>query len=481
MSASPIRSVLVVGGGTAGWMAAAALARAFGGRVEVEVLEIAAEADSGSLGVAESSLPALVAFHRLIGLDEDALVRRGVATFKLGERFTGWSGAGSTYVHPYSEFGATLDGVGFHQLWLKARRAGAGEDLDAYALGAVAAGLGRFARPDGDPRSVLSTMAYGLHLDVAAYAAELRALAACCGARRTEGALAAVDRRADGRVEAINLSDGRRLCADLYIDATGDAARVCGDGAFEDWSGWLPCDRIESQVTSTDATPAPLTEATALPCGWRLDIPLLGRTASITVQPSRFAPAAGGRAFRQGARAEPWRGNCVAIGLAACVLEPLDGAALHIVQSGVTKLIGLFPDLSFKGGESTEYNRLMAEELARLRDFAIAHYRLNGRLGEPFWDAARAASPPPPLAHKLRLFESRGRVVLNDEETFLEPSWIALFLGQGLTPRRYHPMADQFPLPKLQARLAQVRAVMRQAAEAMPPHAQVLARLGARP
>jgi tryptophan halogenase len=162
------------------------------------------------------------------------------------------------------------------------------------------------------------------------------------------------------------------------------------------------------------------------------------------------------------------------------VLEPLDGAALHIVQSGVTKLIGLFPDLSFEGGESTEYNRLMAAELSRLRDFTIAHYRLNGRIGEPLWDAARAASPPPPLAHKLRLFQSRGRVVLNDEETFLEPSWIALFLGQGLTPRRYHPMADQFPLPALEKRLAQVRSVMRRAAEAMPPHDLALARIGGR-
>lgn len=479
MSREPIRSVLVVGGGSAGWMAAAALARAFGGRLDVEVVDIPSDTDSGSLAVAESSLPALVAFHRLIGLDEDALVRRGAAAFKLGGRFTGWSGAGSTYVHPYSEFGATLDGVSFHQLWLKARRAGTGEALDRYALGAVAAELGRFARPSGDPRSVLSTMAYGLHLDVAAYAGELRALATALGVRRTEGALAAVEQGAAG-VAAVALADGRRLTADLYVDATGEAARLAGDSAFESWSAWLPCDRIASRTTEAEGPPPALTEATALPCGWRLDIPLPGRRVSVQAQASRFAPQSEGRAFRQGARAEPWCGNCVAIGLSACVLEPIDGAALHIVQSGVTKLIGLFPDRSFAGGEAGEYNRLMGEELSRLRDFAIAHYRLNGRLGEPFWDAARAASPPPPLAHKLRLFESRGRVVLNDEETFLEPSWIALFLGQGLTPRRYHPMADQFPPPVLEKRLAQVQAVMRQAAQAMPPYAQVLAEIGAR-
>lgn len=479
----PVRSVLIVGGGTAGWMAAAGLSRALGRTVAVQVLDLAAGEDSGVLGLADSSLPGLRAFHALIGLDEDALVRRTGATFKLGTRFEGWSGDGSTYIHPLGDYGATLDGVAFNQLWMRLAADGAAGPLEAYSLAALAARLGRFARPDGDPRSVTSTMSYGLHLDAAAYAAELRALAEARGVTRLEGELAEVERRPDGHVAAVRLTDGRRLEADLFIDCTGQDARL-SDPAFEDWSEWLACDRLISAVGEAAGPPPPLTRTTAIPSGWRQEIPLQGRTVRTLAWSSRLTSDDEARAllegritaFRSGMRT-PWSGNVVAIGLSAGALEPLEAGGLHVAQGGVTKLIGLFPDRSFEGGEAREYNRLMGAELARLRDLVVAHHKLNGRTAEPLWDAARAADPPAALAHKLRLFESRGRVVLYDEETFLEPSWISVFMGQGLIPRRRHPMADSLPLPALKERVARIGALMRQAAEAMPPHAETIARL----
>jgi tryptophan halogenase len=475
--------MLIVGGGTAGWMAAAGLSRALGRTVSVQVLDLPGLADSGVLAAAESSLPALRAFHALIGLEEDALVRRTGATFKLGTRFEDWTGDGSAYLHPLGDYGATLDGVPFNQLWMRLSEAGAAEPLAAYSLAAVAAGLGRFARPDGDPRSVTSTMSYGLHLDVAAYAAEVRALAQARGVARVEGDLGDVERRPDGFVSRLRLTDGRTLEADLFVDWTGQAARlaVCG---FEDWDGWLGCDRLIGAQAPADPAAPLLTRTTALSVGWRQEIPLRGRTVRTLAYSSRFTSDDDARrlvdgtvvAFRPGRRTQPWRGNCVAIGLAAAAIEPLEAGGLHIVQSGVSKLIGLFPDRSFGGGEAGEYNRLMGEELDRLRDLAIAHHKLNGRDGA-LWEFGRGTGVPAPLAHKMRLFESRGRVVLYDEETFLEPDWISVFMGQGLIPRRRHPMADATPLPALRSRVDRIGALMRQAAEAMPPHAELLERI----
>ena len=465
--------IAIVGGGSAGWMTAAALARALPRDTRLVVVDDPQAPDSGCLAPFDSTLPSLPAFSRSLGLDEDRLMKATDATFKLGSRFSGWTRREASFIHPFSEFGAAIDGVAFHHLWMKLRQAGQVEPFEDFALAAIAARAGRFARPAHDPRSVTSTMAYGLHLDVGAWTAALRVRAGQDGVARIEGVPASVEQSPDGKtVVAVRLEDGAKVEADLFIDCTGTRALVIEalSSDREDWSRWLPCDRVEWSRGGHGAAPL-LTEATALRTGWRQTVPLQSGVASVMFSSSRHTPdtpSPGGRSFVSGRR-PPWVGNVIALGLSATVLEPLEGTALHQVQSGIAKLLGLFPRRGAGDSLAHEYNRLMQAESERIRDLVIAHYRLNRRRGQPLWDAAAAMDPPAELASKIRLFGSRGRVPLFDEETFEEASWIATFMGHHLQPERYHPLADRFSQAELRARLDRMRAVMRTAVEAMPP------------
>ena len=471
---SPGFRIAIIGGGSAGWMTAAALARAMPRDARLVVAEDPQAQDSGCLAPFDSTLPSFPAFSRSLGFDEDRLMKATDATFKLGSRFSGWTRRDTSYIHPFSEFGAVIDGVAFHHLWLKLRQAGQMEPFEDFALAAIAARAGRFARPGDDPRSVTSTMAYGLHLDIGAWVAALRGRAIHEGVARIEGVPASVERAPDGQtVIAVKFEGGGRVEADLFIDCTGSDALVIGalSPEREDWSRWLPCDRVEWSRGGNGAAPL-LTEAAALRTGWRQTMPLQSGSASVTFSAggptTNPAALAGGRDFVSGRRA-PWVGNVIAIGLSATVLEPLEGTGLHLVQSGIAKLLGLFPRPGAASSLAREYNRLMRAESERIRDLLIAHYRLNRRRGQPFWDAAAAVDPPAELATKMRLFGSRGRVPLFDEETFEEASWIATLMGHHIQPERYHPLADRFPPVELRARLDRMRAVMKAAVETMPP------------
>lgn len=475
-------TVLIVGGGSAGWMTAAALSRAFGARLTVRVLEDPDHViDTGVLAPFEATLPSLTAFNASLGLDETALMVATNATFRLGTVFEDWTRRDHDYIHPFSEFGGTMDGVAFHHHWLRLKGAGKAGRLEEYSVAAVAARKGRFGRPSDDLRSVASTMSYGLHLDVAAYVAVLKAAAIARGVEVVEAAFADIERRPEGEgLDAVVTDDGRRFEADLFIDATGQTGDLISRLGTEwaSYARWLPCDRIASAISARPVGP-PLTEAKATRAGWLWRAPL--RTGSATSRIWASALASGtddGTAFANGRRSATWVGNCVAIGLSATTLEPLEASGLHLVQSGVSKLIGLFPASAAMTASATEYNRLMAAEADRLRDLMILHYRANGRTGEPLWDAARNAPPPDELAHKIRMFAARGRVTLYDEETFEDPSWIAVFLGQGILPQRYHPLADQIPLDVLRVRLDRMRAVIAREADAMPMHADALLAAG---
>ena len=468
--------VVVVGGGSAGWMTAAALGRSLGRNHRVLVIEERdPQDDTGMLAPFESTLPSLRAFNAMLGLDEDALTAGTSGSFKLGTRFTNWTRRGSHYIHPFSDFGGVLEGVAFHHYWLRLRQAGQVEPFENFSLAAVAARAGRFARPTDDPRSVTSTMSYGLHLDVAAYVSAVRAVAERFGVGCLRGHVATIARReVDGDIEAVVLTDGRRVEADLFIDCSGQKAALIGtlDPTWLDWSSWLPCNRLRTSFVA-EANPLPLTEAQATRNGWRWRVPLRDRTGLAEVTASDVAPqtadAAAEIRFGNGRRNTAWVGNCVAIGLSAACLEPLEGTSLHLVQSGISKLLALFPHQGAMALPAREYNRLMADEVERIRDLLILHYRANRRTGEPMWDQARLTPPPEPLAHKIRMFESRGRISLYDEETFEEASWIAVFLGQGIQPRRYHPLADQFPIDEVRRQLKRMRDVIHKAADAMPP------------
>jgi tryptophan halogenase len=477
MTRAPLRHVAILGGGVAGWMSAGALARALPADCAIRVVETAAEAPRGAL----STLPALRAFHGLLGLDEAALMRAARGTFKLGSRYSGWPGG--DHVEGFSDLGASLEGVAFHHHWLRSRDRGDVGSLEDYSLAAVAGRLGRFGLPSEDGRSVLSTLSYGLHLDAAGYVAALRDAARTVG--HVRGEVAGVDQAADGTLAALMLAGGERVEADLFIDTTADG-RLIGSAlgvAWRDASTWLPCDRLALREIAPRPNPPALTEVEAIPEGWLRRAPLRDRDAvtlayrSDLTSDDEAREILGGEAWiqplRNGRREQVWRGNCVAIGPAAGQLESLNGADAHMVQSGVSRLIGLLPGHDGDPVAAAEYNRLMGEEMDRARDMAVLRYAVSRR-DEPLWVLARQAAPPEPLAYKLAQFQSRGRVVLYDEETFMEGSWIEALVGHGVLPRRHDPLAERLPADRAAHTLARLREMIRQAAQGLPTHADAL-------
>jgi tryptophan halogenase len=481
VSRSPLNSVAILGGGVAGWMTAGALARVLPADCAIRVVETAESAPRGAL----STLPALRAFHGLLGLDEAVLMRAARGTFKLGARYSGWIGSEQDrdHVEGFSDAGANLDGVTFHHHWLRARERGEAGRYEDYSLAAVAGRLGRFAPPSEDPRSVLSTLSYGLHLDAAGYVAALRSTAGRVTARA--GEIGETVSTADGRIAAVVLVDGERVVADLFIDATPDG-RLIGatpDAAWIDDSSGLACDRLALREVAPRANPTPLTEFEAVAEGWLRRVPLRGGDAVTLAYASgrtsdhEARDILGGEAtivpLRNGRRQRVWSGNCVAIGPAAGQLEPLNGDDARAIQSGVGRRIALLPAGDGSPAAAMEYNRLMAEEQARARDMAVFRYAAATRT-DPLWVQARRAPPSPALAYKQAQFESRGRVVLYDEESFVEGAWVGAFLGHGILPRRHDRLADRLPADQADAALTRLRGLIRQAAQAMPLHADAL-------
>lgn len=484
MTQPPLGRVAIFGAGVDAWMTAAALARATGGQAAIRVIETGS-APTGAL----STLPSLRSFHALLGLDEAALMAATKATYKLGSRFSGWT-PGQSFCQAFGEIGATLDGVGFHHYWTRLRQAGETTPLDDYNLAAVAAALGRFAPPDPDPRSPLSTLSYGLHLDAALYVGALRDLATRNGVTATRGEITdvVVD---GGAVTAVVLKDGERIEAELFVDATGPTARLIGQALnepFEDWSDLLPANRAVRITAEARRDALPLTEIEAAAEGWRWRVPLRDRTdGGLVYRAALTSDEAALKAvglsslsapeffsIRNGRRTRAMVGNCVAIGGSAGVVEAIDSSDVHLAQSGAARLIALFPKPGGPAIAADEYNRLGAETFDRVRDLAILHYRWSGRSDGAIWDIGRAGPVPDKLAYKLAQFESRGRVVMYDEETFLEPSWIAAFVGHGVAPGRYDPLADRMPLEKVRSTLERMRAIFRQTAERLPTHAEAL-------
>lgn len=480
MTGSPLNSVAILGGGAAGWMTAAALARVLPPACAIRVVETADAAPRGAL----STLPALRGFHGLLGLDEAAVMRAARGTFKLGARYGGWTAPGQDHVEGFSDAGANFDGVAFHHHWLRARQRGGGPGrYEDYSLAAVAGRLGRFAPPSEDPRSVLSTLSYGLHLDAAGYVAALRSAAGRVAART--GEITDVVLAPDGAIATVVLADGERIVADLFVDTTPDG-RLIGATPSGDWideSAALPCDRLALREVAPRADPPPLTEFEAVTEGWLRRVPLRGGDAVTLAYASDLTSDDEARAvlgdeavivpLRNGRRERAWSGGCLAIGPAASQRGPLNGDDAQAIQSGVGRLIALLPTAEGSPLAAAEYNRLMAETFDRARDMTVLRH-LSATRTDPFWLRARRAAPSAALAYKQAQFESRGRVVLYDEETFVEDAWVGAFLGHGITPRRHDRLADRLPADQADAALARLRGLIRQAALAMPTHADAL-------
>jgi len=490
VNGNAMRDVVIVGGGLLGWSAAAALRRKIPAlRITMVPLPPPADALAERIG---STLPSIIEFHRDLGMsDGDALLRAG-SSLRLGTEFDGWTGEHSSYVHAYDRYGQAIGTASFHIHWVRQAKLQAGAPFDAYSPAAQMARVGRFVLPDEDPASPFGQYEYGLALDPARYPQVMRAYALHLGAIERPGGVAGVNLRPDdGFIESVALDDGTALSADLFVDCTGPRALLRGqlDDAFEDWSGWLPCDRVLFADSAATADPSPLDRAIAHEAGWRWVAQSRSRTshgfayASAEISDDNAARTLRGFAgadpqapvaIRQGRRPQPWLRNCVALGDAATMAEPLEWTNLHLAHSAIDRLVAMMPDRDCAPVELWDYNRQCAAETDRVRDFLALHY-LTSQRAEPLWRRMRETAPPASLAHTLRLFKERGRLPFYEEETFSRDSWLAVLLGQGVLPVHIDPLIDVVPPSESERALATMRDAIARQLPALPTQAQFLA------
>ena len=459
----PIQRVAVVGRDAAAWLSALVLHTAFGrSGVAVEVIELPSRLQPVDV---YDALPTLSALHKLLGLDEDDILKACRGLQSLGQRFSNWSGPAPAFLHAYDRAGIAINNVDFIHYWVRARQQGLNVQLEEFSIGAAAAKAGR-RLVFSDATETFSNAGAGCHLDAQSYVSLIRDAALRQGVLRTTGEVQRVESRGE-TIDAVVLADERRVEADFYVDASDDEARLIAllpGGGQESWSAWFGCDRMLA-ATGKPLKPAPaFAQITAFANGWVGLYPLGDRTAVRSVYSSaagsdqsvlRMTALLSGLALgdaavselRPGARRRPWIGNCVAIGRAAAALEPLDAVELHLIQAGLTHLMTFFPVDADSPAEAVAYNGQMARQVDNIRDFQVAHYLLNQRRDEPFWDRVRGAEPPSSLAYKRDLFAARGVMASFDDETFDVADWISIFVGHGLIPRAYDPLADGLPGP----------------------------------
>ncbi|HVZ98958.1 MAG TPA: tryptophan halogenase family protein [Caulobacterales bacterium] len=490
-----LRKILIVGGGSAGWMSAAAVANAVGRACEIVVVE---SEEIGTVGVGEATIPPIKVFNQSLGLDENQFVAATQGSFKLGIEFVDWGRLGHRYFHPFGKFGVEFDVVPLHHHWLKARADGDPTPLEDYCIAWTAARENKFDRPTRDPRLIQSTFDYAYHFDASLYASHLRAYAQARGVTRTEGRIVETDLDGEtGRIAGVRLADGRRIEADFFIDCSGFRGVLIEQAlhsGYDDWTHWLPCDRAVACPCSRTAALTPYTRSTAREAGWQWRIPLQHRVGNGYVYSSAFIDDDAAREaltahlespalaeprllrFTTGRRKRHWNGNCVAIGLASGFLEPLESTSIHLIQSGVTRLLALFPDRDFNPQGIAEYNRLTQIEFERVRDFIILHYHAVTRGDAPLWRYTGAMSIPDTLAYKLEQFRAAGNIVGDALELFQNTSWLAVLIGQEIFPERYAPMVDLRRDVDAGKFLASLRRTAAQAVAAMPAHEDFIAR-----
>ena len=489
-----IRRIVIVGGGSAGWMTAAALSRALERDCQITLIE---SEEIGVIGVGEATVPPIRLFNQTLGIDENEFIRRTQGSFKLGIQFVDWARKGHRYFHPFGPFGRPYDITAVHQHWLDARARGDATPLDDLSMAWAAGSRNRFAPPTPDPRNVLSTYDYAYHFDASLYAAYLRNYAGARGVRRMEGKVAGADlRAADGFVERVRFEDGRTAEADLFIDCSGFRGLLIGGAlgvAFQDWRKWLPCDRAVAVPCASSPDFTPYTRSTAREAGWQWRIPLQHRTGNGYVFTSELISEDEATAvllanldgealaeprairFMAGRRDSQWKRNVVSIGLSSGFVEPLESTALHLIQSGISRLLAYFPDLDFDPLVTDEFNRVAENEIERIRDFLILHYRLTERDDSPLWRAAKDGPIPETLQWRIDHFRRFGRLVADSSDLFGPASWLAVHIGQLNFPERTDPLIGYAAGDGGRTWNQKLRAAMVAAAESLPDHRAYIA------
>ncbi len=499
MTAEPIRKIVIVGGGTAGWMAAAPLAqRLRQGHSRPCEIVLVESPEIGTVGVGEATLPTIRHYNQSLGLDGADFIRRTQASFKLGIEFCDWGRLGHRFFHGFGDFGPPIDGHPAHQAWLRLHHGGGMASYEDWSTPTVMARQHRFTPPVGEQASAANAYAYAFHFDAGLYAAYLRDYAMQRGVQRVEARIVDVLLRPeDGFVAALVLADGRRIDGDLFIDCSGFRALLI-EGAmqagYEDWSALLPCNSAQAVPSARVAPLTPFTRSTARAAGWQWRIPLQHRTGNGHVYCDQFTSddeatrvlMAGldGEAlgeprtlrFTTGRRRQCWVKNVVAVGLSSGFLEPLESTSIQLIQDGVGRLIELFPDRRCQPALAAEFNRRMAAQYASIRDFIVLHYKLTERTDTAFWRYCAAMPIPETLAHQIELFRSSGRVAILDPEGFREPSWVSIMMGLGLVPTAWDPLLDRYDEAALRTHFERVRQAIAGTVAGMPDHAAFIAR-----
>lgn len=487
-----INSITVVGGGSAGWMAATALATYLGKGASIRLIE---SEEIGIVGVGEASVPHIRLFNgQWLGIDEAEFVKRTQGTIKLGIQFNDWGRIGDSYIHGFGAIGRSMGPLPFHQFWLKLRQSGRAAPIGAYTPQTVMAPQGKFAPRDHNaaPGSPLADIAYAYHFDATLYARYLRELAEQRGVQRIEGKIISVQQRADdGYIESVTLQSGEVVDGELFIDCSGFRGLLIEQTlktGYVDWSHWLPCDSALAVPSASVDPITPYTRASAQKAGWQWRIPLQHRTGNGYVYSSKYISDDEAAAtllanldsealaeprqlrFTTGMRRKFWNKNVVALGLASGFLEPLESTSIYLAQSGITRLLSMFPQRDFNPLLMERYNQESAFEYERVRDFLILHYNATERNDTPFWDYCRTMAIPDTLREAVDLFRSDGRYFRNGDDFFALPSWVQVMLGQGIVPQSYHPIVDEMPESKLIEQVEGMERMLAHAVAAMPTH-----------
>jgi tryptophan halogenase len=496
MNVERIREIVIVGGGTAGWMTAAALSKVLISGYTIRLVE---SDEIGIVGVGEATIPMIKLYNHALGLDESDFIRGTKGSFKLGIEFVDWTRIGDRYIHGFGKLGQDLGTVSFFHYWLKLHQAGLAGPLDEYSINNAACRSAKFMRAATDrPNSPLADIAYAYHFDASLYAAYLRKYAEARGVQRVEGKITHTELRGeDGFVDAVVLESGERVAGQLFIDCSGFRGLLIEQAlktGYIDWTHWLPCDRAVAVPCESASPLLPYTRATARSAGWQWRIPLQHRTGNGYVFSSNFisedeatatvlanldgAPTADPRVLRfvTGKRRKFWNRNVVAIGLASGFMEPLESTSIHLIQSSIARLTAFFPHAGFDQTDIDEFNAHSDFEFDRIRDFLILHYNATERSDSPFWDYCRTMDIPDSLKARIALFRTNGRVFREGNEMFAEVNWLQVMHGQRIHPRGYHPLVDVYPEEKVREFVGGIGAVIRNCVHAMPTHAEFIAR-----